>query len=167
MKWELRSHVTCRGINIMYYLKCNMCHHKETYIGKTNRENVVGLKSRINQHTSFCWTGTSTGKFPIHVYHWAMKNKCLKESYFQLNIMVKLKTSREFRKTLKYVKLSLFSNGTNLFFAIEKFHSEKQMQNTLEWKIDLISLFPVCNSYSHICCNKIYILIYICRLNIK
>ena len=22
MRWELRSHVTCRGINVIYYLKC-------------------------------------------------------------------------------------------------------------------------------------------------
>ena len=69
-----------------------MCDHKETHIGKTVRDNVVGFKSRINQHISVCRTGTSAGKFPIHVYHCAMKNKCLKEPYFQLNIMMKLKT---------------------------------------------------------------------------
>ena len=34
-------------------------------------------------------------KFPIHVYHCAMKNKCLKEPHFQLNIMMKLKDSRQ------------------------------------------------------------------------
>ena len=32
--------------------------------------------------------------FP-YVYHWAMKNKCLKEPYFQLNIMMKLKDSQQ------------------------------------------------------------------------
>ena len=40
-------------------------------------------------------TGISTCKFPIHVYHCAMKNKSLKEPYFQLNITVKLKDSRQ------------------------------------------------------------------------
>ena len=65
MRWELRSHVTCRDINVIYYLKCNMCDHKETYIGKTVGDNVVGFKSRINQHISDCRTGTSTCKFPI------------------------------------------------------------------------------------------------------
>ena len=40
MGWELCSHD----------LKCNMCDHKETYIGKTVGDNVVGFKSRINQH---------------------------------------------------------------------------------------------------------------------
>ena len=33
MRWELRSHVTCRSIKIIYYSKCNMCKKKETYIG--------------------------------------------------------------------------------------------------------------------------------------
>ena len=72
-----------------------MCDHKETYIGKTVGDNVVGFKSRINQHISVCRTVTSAGKFPIHVYHCAMKNKCLKEPYFQLNIIMKLKNSRQ------------------------------------------------------------------------
>ena len=62
-----------------------MCDHKETYIGKTVGDNVVGFKSRINQHISDCRTGTCTSKFPIHAYHCAMKIKCLKEPYFQLN----------------------------------------------------------------------------------
>ena len=94
MRWELRSHVTCRDINVIYYSKCNMCYHKETYIGKTVGD-VVGFKSRINRHISDCRTVTPTCKFPIHVYHCAMKNKSLKEPYFQLNIMLKLKDSRQ------------------------------------------------------------------------
>ena len=48
MRWELCSHVTCRDINVIYYLKCNMCDHKETCIGKTSGDNVVGFKSRIS-----------------------------------------------------------------------------------------------------------------------
>ena len=72
-----------------------MFDHEETYIGKTFGYNVVGFKSTINQNISDFRTGTSTCKFPIHVYHCAMKNKCLKEPYFQLNIMMKLKDSRQ------------------------------------------------------------------------
>ena len=72
-----------------------MCDHKETCIGKTVGDNVVGFRGRMNQHISDCRTGTSTCKFLIHVYHCAMKNKCLKEPYFQLNIMMKLKDSRQ------------------------------------------------------------------------
>ena len=80
MKRKLRSHVTCRHINVVYYLKCNMCDHKETYIGKTFGDNVVGFKSRINQHISDC----RTAKFHIHVNYCALKYKSLKEPYFQL-----------------------------------------------------------------------------------
>ena len=67
MRWELRSHVTCRDINVIYYLKCNMCDHKETYIGKTVGDNVVGFKNRISPNISDCRTGTSTCKFPIRI----------------------------------------------------------------------------------------------------
>ena len=56
--------------------------HKETFIRKTVGDDVVGFKSRVNQHISDCRTGISASKFPIHVYHCAMKNKCLKEPYF-------------------------------------------------------------------------------------
>ena len=73
-----------------------MCDYKEAYLGKTVGYNVFGFKSRINQHISDCRTGISTCKFPIHVYHCTMRNKCLKGPYFQLNIMIKLKDSREF-----------------------------------------------------------------------
>ena len=74
VRWELRSHVTYRDINVIYYLKCNMCYHKGTYIGKTVGDNVVGFKSRINQHISDCRTGIST---------------------FQVNTMMKLKDTRQ------------------------------------------------------------------------
>ena len=72
-----------------------MCDHKEMYIGKTVGDYVVGFKSRINQHISDCRTVASTCNFPIQVYHCAMKNKCLKEPYFQLHIMMKLKDRRQ------------------------------------------------------------------------
>ena len=90
MRWELCSQVTCRDINVIYYLKCNICDHKET-VG----DNIFGFKSRINQHVSDCRTRTSTCKFPIHVYHCTMKIKCLKEPYFQLKVMMNLKYSRQ------------------------------------------------------------------------
>ena len=80
-----------------YNLKCNMCDHKETYIGKTVGDNGVGFKDRINQRMSDCRSidCISTCKFPVQAYLCAVKNKYLKEPYFQLNIMVKLKDSRQ------------------------------------------------------------------------
>ena len=72
-----------------------MCDHKETYTEKSVDDDVVGFKSRINQHITDCRTGTSTCKYPIHVYHCAMKDKCLKEPFFELNILMKPKDSRQ------------------------------------------------------------------------
>ena len=152
MRWELCSHATCKEINVIYYLKCNMCDHKETYNWKKVGSNVVGSKSRFNQHVNDCRTGTSACKFPINVYHYAMKNKRLKEPYFQLNIMMKLKNSQQlecyenhFHKkgydTInypEYLKKQLntlcwvcLANATNLFFAVVKLHSEEQMRKAL------------------------------------
>ena len=68
-----------------------MCKKKETYIGKTVGDNIVGFKSRINQHISDCRTGDSTCKFPIHVYKCDLKNKCLNEPFFEINVMMILK----------------------------------------------------------------------------
>ena len=76
-RWELRLHVICRFVNIIYYLKCNMFKKKETYIGKTVGEDIGGFKSRMNQYISDSRTGDSTCKFPIHVYKCSLKNKCL------------------------------------------------------------------------------------------
>ena len=37
-----------------------MCKKKETYTGKTVGNNIVGFKSRMNQHISDSKTGVST-----------------------------------------------------------------------------------------------------------
>ena len=65
------------------------------HIGKMVGDNIIGFNNIINQHISDCRTGISTCKFPIHVYHSAMKNKCLTEPYFQWNIMMKLKDNQQ------------------------------------------------------------------------
>ena len=66
MRWELCSHVTCRDINVMYHLKCNMCDHKEMHIGKVVGD-FVGFNGRINQHISDCRTAFPYVNFP-HTY---------------------------------------------------------------------------------------------------
>ena len=53
MRWELQSHVSCRSINVIYYLKYNMC--------------------------NVCKCG--------------LKNKCLNEPFFEIKVMMKLKSS--------------------------------------------------------------------------
>ena len=47
-------------VYVAYYLECEMCNKKETYIAKTK-----GFKIRINQHISNCKTGFSTCKFHV------------------------------------------------------------------------------------------------------
>ena len=42
---ELRSHVTCRDINVIYYLKCSIFDHKGTYIGKMVGDKLLVLKA--------------------------------------------------------------------------------------------------------------------------
>ena len=49
MGWEHRSHVTCRDINVAYYLKCNVYDHKETYIGKTVDAELINAVVIVEQ----------------------------------------------------------------------------------------------------------------------
>ena len=50
---------------------------------------IVGFKSRINQHISDCRASVSISKFPIHIYKYGLKNKCLKESLFDVRVELK------------------------------------------------------------------------------
>ena len=102
MTWELRSHVTCRSINIIYYLKWNMCKKKETYVGKTVGDKIVRFKSKMNQHISSSRTGDSTCKFPIHVYKCSLKSKCLNEPFFEIIVTMKLKSSNQLQTFENY-----------------------------------------------------------------
>ena len=82
-----------------------MGNKKETYIGKTIGHNTKGFKVRINQHISDCDTGDFTCKFPRHVYNCGIKNNCLKEQFFSLNIMLPLNKSDIFETTEKHLPL--------------------------------------------------------------
>ena len=62
-----------------------MC-KKKNFIGKTVGDNIVGFKSRMDQHINDSRTGISTYKFPIHVYKCGFKNKRLNEPFFKINV---------------------------------------------------------------------------------
>ena len=81
-------------LHIFYYLKCNMCKKKETYIRKTVGDNMAGFKSGMNQHISDR-TGVSTCKLPIYVDKYSLKNKYLNELFLEINVMMKLKSSNQ------------------------------------------------------------------------
>ena len=70
MRWELRSHFTYRSVNIIYCFKCNMSKKKESYIGKSVGDTIVGFISDSR-------TGVSTCKFLIHAHKRGFENKCL------------------------------------------------------------------------------------------
>ena len=86
--WEIQREIDCHSVNIICYLKCKMCNEKETYIGKTKGDNTKGFKVRINQHISDSKTGDC--KFPRHVCDCGIKNNCLEQPFFSLNIMLRL-----------------------------------------------------------------------------
>ena len=89
--WEIHREI--ESLNVTYYLKCEMCNEKETYIGKTIGENTKGFKVRANQQISDCKTGNSTCKLPRHVCVCGNKNNCLDEPFFTLDIMLQLNKS--------------------------------------------------------------------------
>ena len=61
----IRREIDCQSVSVIYYVKCKMCNEKETYIGKTIRDNTKGSKVRINQHISDCKTGVSNINYSV------------------------------------------------------------------------------------------------------
>ena len=59
-----------------------MCKKKETFIGKSVGDNIVGFKSRMNQYISDGRAGDSTCKFSIHVYKCGLNKQTLKRTFF-------------------------------------------------------------------------------------
>ena len=111
--WEIRRETDCQSVNVIYYLKCKMCNEKETCIGKTKGDNTKGFKVRINQHISDCKTGDSTCKFPRHVYDCGIKNNCLEEPFFSLNIMLRLNKSGRLETIEKHFHLKCYDTMNN------------------------------------------------------
>ena len=90
-----------------------MCNEKQTYIEKTIGDNTKGFKVRINQHISDCKTGDSTCKFPRHVYDCGIKNNCLEEPFFSLNIMLRLNKSERLETIEKLFHLNGYNTVKN------------------------------------------------------
>ena len=71
-------------------------------------DNTKGFKVRINQYSSECKTGDSTCKFPRHVYGCGIKNNCLEEPFFSLNIMLRLNKSERLETIEKHFHLKCY-----------------------------------------------------------
>lgn len=82
--WHVKCNMSCKSTNAIYFLKCNRCDGKVTYIGKTNN-----VRLRTNQHISECRTGVGTDIFDKHVHH--CNGKPLQEPYFKLYLLLTLK----------------------------------------------------------------------------
>ena len=48
IRWEIHSRIAYRRLNVLYYLKSNICNKTTTYIGKTVEDIDFGFKSRMN-----------------------------------------------------------------------------------------------------------------------
>ena len=81
--WKVKNVVTCKAKNVIYYITCNRCQGKTTYIGKT-----VDLKSRTNVHITGCRHGNGPNKFDNHVYSCNKESTQLTEPYFKLYCMM-------------------------------------------------------------------------------
>ena len=57
--WKMKTNITCRSRNIVYYLKCKLCMY-ETYIGKTIGDQIHGFKTIMNSHITESRSGVST-----------------------------------------------------------------------------------------------------------
>ena len=83
--WSVRSELSCKSKNVIYFITCNMCQGKTSYIGKTNN-----LRLRTNGHISSCRNGTGCDKFDLHVHN-CSDVVILKEPYFKLYPMLNVK----------------------------------------------------------------------------
>ena len=80
--WHIKSTLSCHSKNVIYYLTCNRCDGKVTYIGKT-----VNLRLRTNGHISSCRLGKSTDIFDNHVFN-CDGGKPLVEPFFKLYLFM-------------------------------------------------------------------------------
>ena len=73
--WKIRCHISCKSINVLYFLLCNSCNGNTTCTVKT-----VNFRHRINNHITLCRYGTSTDKFDNHVF------KCSNKNHYVANV---------------------------------------------------------------------------------
>ena len=98
-EWFVRSRITCRSKNTIYFLKCSSCKETTTYSGKTNN-----LRLRTNNHISGCRTGRSTDIFDLHVLNY---KKSHKDPFFKLYVFMELMDEKLLDSYERYVHENL------------------------------------------------------------
>ena len=96
-EWQIKSHITCNSRNVLYYLKCKICHGKCTYTGKTNF-----MRKRTNNHISCYRLGRGTNIFDKHVYA-CKAGKNVTEPYFELYAFMVVKEENSLRTYEKFL----------------------------------------------------------------
>ena len=61
-KWVVKCHISCRSLNVIYFLTCNYC-KVTTKLGKTDH-----LRNRTNNHRTGCRNGEGSDIFDNHVF---------------------------------------------------------------------------------------------------
>ena len=90
-----------------------MCNKKERYIGEKIGDNTNGFKVRTNHHIYDCKTGVSTCKFPRQTYDCSVKNNCLEEPFFSINILLLLNKSDKLETIEKHFHLKGYDTINN------------------------------------------------------
>ena len=78
-EWNIKSKITCRSLNVLYYQVCNFC-NKVAKTGKTDN-----FRDRTNNHISGARYGNGSDIFDNHVYQCSRNNNMPHdEPYFKL-----------------------------------------------------------------------------------
>ena len=85
--WNVRSHINCNSINVLYYLQCSGCN--QTYTGKTNH-----LRLRMNNHKSGAKLGNNSDIFDKHVFQCRQRAQITSEPLFTIHAFMTVKDER-------------------------------------------------------------------------
>ena len=112
---SISSQFTIYSVCVIYYLKCKMYSKiiLGKYVEKIIGDNTKGFKVRINQHISDFRTGVTTWKFMRQVHDCGIKNNCLEELFFNLNIMLRLNKSDRLEPIQKHYYLKGYDTVNN------------------------------------------------------
>ena len=87
--WNIKCNISCKSKNVVYFLSCNSCRGKVTYIGQT-----TNFRLRMNNHISESRSGASSCTFPRHVFQCGNKHNNLKEPFFKVFAFMSLSSSK-------------------------------------------------------------------------
>ena len=103
--WDIKCDISCKSKNVVYFLSCNLCHRKVTYIGQT-----TNFRLHMNSHISELLSGVSLCTFPRHVFQCGNGHNNLKEPFFKVFAFMSLSSLK--LSTTSKEKLSKAGHAT-------------------------------------------------------